>query len=357
LSNSNTYTIVGVMSGTSLDGLDLALCEFENSGISYKFKILKSETVAYSDTQREKLKNASLLAAENFSRLDFLFGKFIGSEVKKFINDVAVKPDAVASHGHTIFHQPKNGFSVQAGCGATIAAECGLTTVCDFRSLDVALKGQGAPLVPIGDKFLFNQFQSCLNIGGIANISFDNKENKRVAFDICPANMALNHFAGIAGLDYDKDGDLARRGKCDTELLEILNNLSFYHKTGAKSLGREWFEQAFLSIVENYGLNLNDTLNTLTQHVAEQVAKVLNKESLRSVLITGGGTYNIFLIEELKSRFKGEIHIPDDQTVNFKEALIFAFLGYLRINSKINTLSSVTGATRDSIGGAVYLGG
>jgi anhydro-N-acetylmuramic acid kinase len=344
------------MSGTSLDGLDLALCEFENLADSYSYKIHKAQTFSYSDSQKEKLRTAHLLSAENYSRLDYLYGKYISETVQRFIKESSLKADAIASHGHTVFHQPKNGFSTQVGSGAAIAAESGLTTVCDFRSVDVALKGQGAPLVPIGDKYLFSDFESCLNLGGIANISFDNENGDRVAFDICPVNMALNHFSKKEGLEYDNNGELAKQGICNGELLDILNNLSFYSKKGAKSLGREWFEQQFLPITENYQLSVNDTLSTLVHHIAEQIAATLENYKLTSVLVTGGGAFNGFLIEILQKKFNGKIHIPDAQTVNFKEALIFAFLGYLRLNNKINTLSSVTGAIRDSVGGAIYSG-
>lgn len=344
------------MSGTSLDGLDLALCEFQNAGAGYGYKILKAETVPYSSSQKQKLSGAHRLNAEEYFRFNVLYGKFIAAQVNTFLTGVAEKPTAIASHGHTIFHQPENGFSIQAGCGATIAAGTGITTVCDFRSLDVALNGQGAPLVPLGDKLLFGEFESCLNIGGIANISFDNEKKGRVAFDICPANMAFNYFAAKAGKEYDAGGEMARQGHCNEDLLSILDGLNFYTKGGAKSLGREWFEQEFLPLAEQYGLTVPHTLSTLVHHAAGQVAKVLEAHRLESVLVTGGGAFNKFFIETLQKKYAGKIHIPDALTVNFKEALIFAFLGYLRLHNRINTLASVTGALRDSVGGAVYSG-
>ncbi len=352
--NSGKYSILGIMSGTSLDGLDLALCEFDKKGDLYGFKMVKSQTVSYSEKQKNKLKNAYELNVESYFRLHHLFGKYIAKEINHFLKD-GVKPDAIASHGHTIFHQPKMGFSTQIGCGATIAALTGITTVCDFRSVDVALNGQGAPLVPLGDKLLFPQYKSCLNLGGIANISFDDKNNKRLAFDICPANMGLNYFAQKTGADYDKNGELSREGNCHNDLLNDLNALGFYKLKGAKSLGREWFETIFLPLVEKHNLEIKDTLCTLTHHAAKQIAGVLTDTEIKNVFITGGGAHNVFLLEILKSYFKGEIILANTILINFKEALIFAFLGMLRMNNQINTLSSVTGAKNDSVAGAVYL--
>ncbi len=344
------------MSGTSLDGLDIALCEFEGEADNLSYKILKADTISYSAAQKNKLRSLPFLNVENYFKLHHQFGKFIGKEILKFMNGVPGKPNAIASHGHTVFHQPEKGFSTQFGCGATITAQTNITTVCDFRSLDVALAGQGAPLVPIGDKLLFNQYKSCLNIGGIANISFT-KNNSRIAFDVCFANMALNYFAQLAGSDYDKNGDWAKQGNCNEELLNNLNNLSFFKIKSAKSLGRENFENEFLYCIEKSKLPVNDILNTLVDHIAFQIAQVLNENKLEDVFVTGGGAHNTFLIEVLKKYYKGKIIIPDETTINYKEALIFALLGHLRLNEQTNTLSSVTGAKHDSVGGAVYFSG
>jgi len=341
------------MSGTSLDGLDLALCEFRGSGEELSYKILKSNTISYSADQKIKMRSLPYLNVENYFKLHHQFGKFIGKEVANFLKGESEKPDAIASHGHTVFHQPTKGYSTQIGCGATIAAYSGITTICDFRSLDVALNGQGAPLVPIGDELLFGKHESCLNIGGIANISF-RKNNLRVAFDICVANMALNYFAQLTGSDYDKDGNGAKSGNFNQALFNELNKLEFLKLKGAKSIGREWFESEFLYVIQKHKLPVNDILNTLVKHIAFQIADVLNENKLNDVLITGGGAHNTFLIEALKEYYKGKINIPDTVTINYKEALIFALLGYLRMKEEINTLSSVTAAKKDSVGGAVY---
>jgi len=356
VSESDKYTAVGVMSGTSLDGLDLALCEFEKKGEHYHYSILKSVTVPYLEKQQTKLKNASAQDAEHYFRLHHIYGKYIAGEINNFLKDSKQKPGIISSHGHTVFHRPSEGFTTQIGCGATIAALTGITTVCDLRSMDVALKGQGAPLVPLGDKLLFGNYESCLNLGGIANISFNHAGKNRVAFDICIANMALNFFANQLGMDYDKEGQVSSRGQLSESLFNKLNALPFYKKKGARSLGREQFETDILMLIEKESLSIQDNLCTLTHHIAYQVAEVLKQNGIKSVLVTGGGARNTFLTETLKSKFPGEVVIPDDVTVDFKEALIFAFLGMLRMKKEINTLRSVTGATSDSIGGAVYIG-
>lgn len=341
--------ILGLMSGTSLDGLDLALCKFSGN---YEFKILKAKTVSYSQAWKNGLSSAQHLSAEKYFELHANYGKFIAQEINLFLQDAPEKPAAIASHGHTIFHQPHLGFSTQLGCGATIAANTGITTVCDFRSLDVAMGGQGAPLVPIGDKLLFGNYAACLNIGGIANISFD-KNGNRIAYDICEANMLLNFLAEKNGKPFDENGDMARAGKINSDLLNVLNSHSYYSESGAKSLGREWFEKNILPLIEKSNLNTNDLLATSTEHVAQIISDELNKENIKNVFITGGGAFNTFLIERITSKTTTEIILPEAQTINFKEALIFAFLGYLRLNESVNTLSSVTGAKSNSVGGVV----
>ena len=347
--------VLGLMSGTSLDGLDMALCEFASHDKGYTYTILKAETVHYSADWKKELNEAQHLSAENYFALHAKYARFMAGEVKQFFKKSLALPVAIASHGHTVFHQPKNGFSTQLGCGATLAALTGLTTVCDFRSLDVALGGQGAPLVPVGDTLLFKDYEACLNLGGIANISFDTKDGKRVAYDSCVVNLLLNHLSEQVGHAFDKDGNIAKSGRVNQHLLEYWNSLDYYKMKGAKSLGREWFEKNIVAIVKESKLKPEDLLATSTEHIACIISKELNEHALKKVLVTGGGAYNAFLIEKLKTKSNAEIVIPDDTVIQFKEALIFAFLGYLRLNQKPNTLSSVTGSKTDSIGGAVYL--
>lgn len=343
--------IVGIMSGTSMDGLDLALCEFKTQNGQVSFSLLASQTIAYEPTWKEQLQNAFNASAQAYFKLHSAYGVYIGQQVNAFLTKHQQTANAIASHGHTIFHQPQLGFTTQIGCGATIAAKTGVTTVCDFRSIDVALNGQGAPLVPIGDRDLFPSLESCLNIGGIANISFT-KHTKTSAFDICVANMALNYLTETVEKAFDDGGKMAQAGNCDDVLLQSLLKLN----TQQQSLGREFFENHFLPVLNHSTISLNDKLTTCVEYTALQISETLNHQQLNSVLITGGGAYNTFLIERLKYYYKGSIEIPADEIIQFKEAIIFAYLGYLRLNETVNTLNSVTKASRDSIGGAVYLG-
>lgn len=341
------------MSGTSLDGLDLVACRFFCDN-TWSFEILKAITIPYSHKWINKLSSASQLNALDFALLNNDFGKFIGKQVSSFCNGLSDRPILIGSHGHTIFHQPHKKLTVQIGSGASIAAYTGIKTVCDFRSLDVALEGQGAPLVPVGDELLFGEYDFCLNLGGIANISF--KENdERKAFDICPANMAFNLFTKELGFEYDLDGNFGRSGKINGELLHLLNSLDFYKQDGPKSLGREWFENDFLPLINSFQLSQVDTLRTLYEHVSDQLAQAIEKYPKGRILITGGGAHNVFLIELFSEKTKHKTVVPSQQIIDFKEAIVFAFLGLLRLREEPNCLKSVTGSTKDHSGGAIYL--
>jgi anhydro-N-acetylmuramic acid kinase len=353
--NNQGALILGVMSGTSLDGLDLALCEFSPDKDKFQFHIKAAKTFNYPEIWKQRLSSIRDASAEKYFAMNELYGRYIAEKVNSFLADKE-KPRAVASHGHTVFHQPQAGFTAQIGCGATIAANTGLTTISDFRSLDVAHGGQGAPLVPIGDRLLFGQYQACLNLGGIANISYDNKQGERVAYDVCVTNMLLNYLAETRGEAYDAGGDMARKGKVDQAFLAKLDALAFYSQEGAKSIGREWFEKHLLPLFENSPLSLHDQLATATEHIAGVLSRTLDAHKIKNVLLTGGGAFNDFLVERVRARTGCEIILPSEEIVNFKEALIFALLGFLRLNETVNILSSVTGARTESCGGAVYLG-
>lgn len=337
------------MSGTSLDGLDIALCRFSAESGKTGYELLAAETIAYEPVWKERLRNAFDATAEQYFKLHSLYGEYIAAEVSAFLKKHGQNPDYLASHGHTVFHRPQLGFSTQIGCGATIAAHTGIATICDFRSLDVALKGQGAPLVPIGDRDLFPEFESCLNIGGIANISFT-KNGSTSAFDCCVANMALNYLAEKAGKPYDDGGKMASSGQPDKALLTDLLSLH----NDQRSLGKEWFDARFLPELEKHGGSIADQLATCVEYTALMLGGILQKHGIQSVLITGGGAYHTYLITRLKAHYQGKIEIPSDAVIQFKEAIIFAYLGYLRATNQINTLSSVTKAVRDSIGGCIY---
>jgi anhydro-N-acetylmuramic acid kinase len=340
------------MSGTSLDGLDIACCRFEVKDKIWTYKILAAATVSYSATWKKRLGQAHRLSGVQLAKLDADFGTFIAQQVNHFTKAYRTgKPDLLSSHGHTVFHQPGKGFTLQIGSGAAIAALTGIPTACDFRTGDVALGGQGAPLVPVGDKLLFSGYDACLNIGGIANISFA-QAKKRKAFDICPANLVLNHFAQKKKLPFDRGGKLAASGQVDWKIFDRLNALPFYAAQQSKSLGREWIEEFVLPLLEK--LPVNDALATAAEHSAFQVARTLNAFKIKNVLVTGGGAYNEDLLNRVRAYATAGIIVPGDLTVQFKEALIFALLGVLRVRGEVNCLEEVTGASRDSVGGAVY---
>ncbi len=341
------------MSGTSLDGLDIVLCKFVFNN-KWEFEILKSETIEYNTLWKKNLSKAQALSGIDLLLLHKEYGRFIGESINQFMDNTNETVDFVSSHGHTVFHQPAKKLTLQIGDGAEIAAVTGITSISDFRSMDVALDGQGAPLVPIGDELLFPEYDYCINIGGFANISF-NENDKRLAYDVCPANIVLNLLANKLGQTYDKGGILGRSGKVNNELLEKLNKLDYYNKKHPKSLGKEWLNEIFIPILEKYNISLSNKIRTVYEHIALQISQAINTTKKSKTLITGGGAYNNFLIELIKQKTKSEIIIPDKNIVEFKEALIFAFLGVLRYNNQINCLASVTDAKRDSSGGIIHL--
>jgi anhydro-N-acetylmuramic acid kinase len=348
------HTVLGLMSGTSLDGADIAICNFQEDNGEWNFSLLYAKTFPYDPIWHDKLKNAHNSIGRELIELDRAYGDYLAQIINTAIGESKITPDIIASHGHTIFHTPLNRLTFQIGHGANIAAGTGLPVVSDFRSVDVALGGQGAPLVPVGDKILFADYGSCLNIGGFANISFD-ISGIRKAFDICPVNIVLNEFAGKFGKKFDEDGLLGRNGNIDKELLLRLNHLDYYRADLPKSLGREWIEEYFMPLVDSSTLSTEDKFNTLYYHFAYQIATVFKKHDISSALVTGGGAYNKFLMECISGISKTSLIIPDKLTIEFKEALIFAFLGLLRYLNSVNIYSSVTGAKRNSIGGAIYM--
>jgi len=349
------YTVVGVMSGTSLDGIDLAHIVFTVHDEQWDFEICESETIAYSIDWLNKLKTAINLSNAALANLNHDYTQLLATTINGFINKHQLTNlDAVCSHGHTILHQPQNGFTLQIGNLPTIATLTQNTVVCDFRVQDVQLGGQGAPLVPIGDQILFAEYDYCMNLGGFSNISFVEKKH-RVAFDISPVNTVLNHYANGLGFDYDDKGMISRSGNCYPDLLKELNSLPFYQKNYPKSLGFEFVKETILPLTESYNIPIADKLNSFTKHIAIQIATALPSKKGK-LLITGGGAYNDFLIEMIQNQLpEMEIIIPDYKTLEFKEALIFGLLGVLKLRNEINVLSSVTGAKFDHSSGIIHL--
>ncbi len=347
----NKRYAIGVMSGTSLDGVDLVYVSFKKNE-TYSFEIIHAKTIAYEDEWKEKLQNAFDESIQEIVKLDVEYGFYLGNLINDFIDEHQIETiEFIASHGHTILHDPSEGVTLQIGNGDVITQMTECKVVCNFRIQDVELGGQGAPLVPIGDKLLFSEYTYCLNLGGFANISFENN-NKRIAFDICPVNIVMNHYTRKIGLEYDDKGTLASKGKLNRTLLEELNSLSFYASNEPKSLGYEFVVEVVFPMIDKFNLPIEDILRTFTAHVVEQISKKINNQG--DFLITGGGTYNIFLIEELKKKISNTIIVPKPMLIDFKEALIFAFLGLLRVDNQVNCLKSVTGAKKDHSSGQIY---
>ena len=350
----NSYNVVGVMSGTSLDGIDLAHIHFSIKNEKWSFEIDQCETISYPIDWLNKLKIAVGFSKEELIELNQNYTTFLGTTIRTFLDKNAITNlDAVCSHGHTILHQPQNGFTLQIGNLPEIAQFVGNTVVCDFRIQDVQLGGQGAPLVPIGDRILFSDYDYCLNLGGFSNVSFEN-DGKRIAFDISPVNTVLNFYANQLGFDYDDKGKISRSGEINSELLSILNALDYYQKPFPKSLGFEFVKGIVLPLMDQFSIPTEDKMLTFTEHIAQQIGFALPTKKGK-ILVTGGGAYNDFLIERMQHFLPEiEIIIPNSTLLEYKEALIFALLGVLKLRNEMNALASVTGAKYDHSSGVIY---
>lgn len=361
------YRTVGLMSGSSLDGLDIVYAVIEENGGKWSYQIESSDCIAYSDYWQQKLQQATRLSAYDYLVLHTEYGHYLGNTVNDFIekNGLQFKISVIGSHGHTTFHNPGLKMTAQLGDGAAIAAVTGLPVVSDLRALDVALGGQGAPIVPIGEQLLFAGYSYFLNLGGIANLSAHTNDAAPIAFDICPANRVLNMLAALKGQAYDAGGALAAAGQPDIAVLQQLNALDYYQQPFPKSLANEWGTDVVFPILQNSGLLVEDALSTYIEHIAMQVKNALLQASANSgienkkLLITGGGAHNSFLVQRI-SAYLNDIgfstEVPDVATVNYKEALVMALIGVLRWREENNVLSSVTGASRNSVGGAMWMG-
>ncbi|HEX4887862.1 MAG TPA: anhydro-N-acetylmuramic acid kinase [Luteibaculaceae bacterium] len=355
---TKSYTVLGLMSGTSLDGLDMAICRFDWDASRWHYQILAAQTDSLPHTLVSRIQHAKKSRALDLMSLHAHLGQFIGASARNFLQNSGFSCDFVCSHGQTIFHQPEFGVTTQIGDPAYIAALTELPVVADFRSVDIALGGNGAPLVPVGDALLFPSYDACVNLGGFANLSYPQPGNAepsaRLAFDCCPFNTVANYFASQLGKPFDASGHLGSSGQVITPLLERWNSLDFYQRTGPKSLGTEWLEEHFLScVLEQW--QPRDLLRTFYAHAAYQLGRAIPKTPGLRVLVTGGGAYNTFFIDQLKAMHPALVfEIPDPKLIEFKEALIFAFLGVLRWRNEINVWKSVTGSSRSHSAGAIY---
>ena len=347
------------MSGTSLDGLDLCYCHITKDVDKWAFEIVETKSIGYSDAMQSELKDSIYLKADELLQFHNTYGTWLGQQAKQFISEKELDVDFIASHGHTTHHQPENGLTFQLGSGQHLANECGSKVICDFRTNDVALGGQGAPLVPIGDRLFFGEYDFCLNLGGISNVSLERK-GKRIAYDIGLANMILNFITRKIDLAYDKGGELARSGSIIQNMLDSLNGLKYYLLPPPKSIGYEWFVEEVAPIVDATDDTTENLLHTAIHHVCEKVAQQVKQNSTKSensLFVTGGGALNHFLIEVLREKLGAgtKVMVPEKELIEFKEAVVFALMGALRFEQEINVLKSVTGAMRDSSSGVLYL--
>jgi anhydro-N-acetylmuramic acid kinase len=353
MTTKESFRCLGLMSGTSLDGLDIAHCVFEKKESSWSFSVEKGQTIKYSAAWREKLSTAHKLKTEDLLELDHAYGAFLGKTCKTFLEKNSLTVDFIASHGHTIYHQPKRKFTFQLGNGNDLHALAETPVIYDFRSLDVALSGEGAPLVPAGDKFLFSEYDVCLNLGGIANLSMD-VNGSRVAYDICFCNMGLNYLAEKSGKEYDKDGDMASDGEVNKELLKKLDSIYKSIRKKRPSIGREMFEKQIKPLIDQKKIPIKDRMATLVESAAKEIVSAIGtpKENV-TVLCTGGGAFNRFFMSRLLDHGGDNVSLilPDENVIKFKEAMVFAFLGVLRMRGEVNCLKSVTRASRDSSAG------
>lgn len=349
-----SYQVVGVMSGTSLDGIDVAHLYFSVKNGVWDYQIGNCQTIPYPSEWLNKLKHALHYSNEELLNLNNDYTQYLGKIIRNFIKENGIETlDAVCSHGHTILHQPQNGFTLQIGNLPKIAEIIGKTVVCDFRVQDVELGGQGAPLVPIGDRLLFSEYDYCLNLGGFSNVSFEEK-GERIAFDISPVNTVLNYYANQLGFDYDDKGEIARSGKINQTLLVELNSIDFYQRKHPKSLGIEFVNSTIFPLINYFTIAIEDKLHTFVEHISIQIAMALSKKEGK-MLVTGGGAYHVFLLERMKYYLpKMEIIVPDSKTLEYKEALIFGLLGVLRLRNEVNVLCSVTGAKQDHCSGFIH---
>ncbi|WP_448519011.1 anhydro-N-acetylmuramic acid kinase [Rhodoflexus sp.] len=351
----NSLYVLGMMSGTSLDGLDLALVEFWQDS-KWHFRLHAATTIPYSEEWKAILSDLENRTAFDYARTDAELGHYFGEQARQFIAAQAAKPLFIASHGHTIFHQPSIRLTTQIGSGAALAASSGYPVICDFRTLDVALGGQGAPLVPAGDRLLFADYDFCVNLGGISNFSVEH-QGKRISYDVAFTNMLFNYLTKKIGKAYDRGGAIARSGKCLPDLLEQFNADPYLQQSFPKSLGKETFVSYYVPLIEASDASVTDVLCTAVHYSAGQLAKNIRQFNYPKpkVLLTGGGAFNTFFVEVLQSQLpEAEIFIPEAEIIAFKEAIVFAFLGVLRYLGQPNCLASVTGASADNCGGAIW---
>lgn len=353
-------TVLGLMSGSSLDGIDMALCEFDGKPGNLYWKIIQTQCIPMPASWKERLAQLPNGSARDLAMADYEFGYFLGDMCREHFGNHQV--DFIASHGHTIFHAPEKGITCQIGNGATIAGRTGISVVSDFRSMDMAAGGQGAPIVSCLDRFVFMDYSVLANLGGIFNLSI-NSPDKTLAWDVCPCNQLLNHLASQKGFDFDPEGQMASKGRVSDELLKLLLNDPYYAMQSPKTLDNQYIVKRYFPLLDQFDCSVEDKLRTVVELIVQSVSNDVKPllmpkpapEDLPKILLAGGGAHNTFLVNQLRENLPfTDIVVPDKTLVDFKEAFLMAFLGYLRVIEHENTLASATGAGWNTIGGCVY---
>ena len=348
---NNKYNVIGIMSGTSCDGLDIAHCLFYKKNNYWIFELINCIDIPYPKQIKDRLLNCSHLDALSLKILDLDLGEFFKNEISKFIQSSESKFDLISSHGHTVFHDPKKKLTYQIGNPFIIYSSIRIPVVFNFRELDVIMSGEGAPLVPYGDKKLFNEFDYCINIGGILNIS-KLYEKKLIGYDICPGNIILNKFSRKLRKEYDIDGRLSSSGNFNSTLFKVLNEIDYYKGEIPKSLDISYIEKIYYPLFTD--IDPKDILHTYVNHIAYQINNAIQKKKSR-VLLTGGGAFNAHILKKISyyNKHDHKFIVPNKDIIIFKEAIIFAFLGFLKLLKKKNISKSVTGSNFSSSSGLI----
>ncbi len=347
------------MSGSSLDGLDVAACLLTAENGQWYYHMEAAHTYPFPDSLRLALQKAGGKASgEDVDTADAQLGQFSAACVRTFLNDYDVTvPLLIAQHGHTLVHAPAEGYSLQIGNAAVLANSTGIPVVSNFRNADIAAGGQGAPLVPICDELLFNDYAFCLNIGGIANVSM-RIQGERIGYDICPANQLLNFLALEKGLPYDAGGKIAASGQINNQLLTALEEQPYYRLAPPKSLDNGYVQQAFLTLLQQFDIPLEDKLRTCTEHIALRISQSFLSAGATQkdrILISGGGAFNTFLVERIQMLSDIPIPLPDRKVIEYKEALAMALMAALFWRKENNCIPSVTGARQAVCSGTLHM--
>jgi len=366
MSKGKKYHAIGLMSGSSLDGIDLALTTFEvETQPKGELRVLhweieKSKTIPYPAQWVSDLQKAPEMSGLELSLLHSKLGNYFGQVVLEFSKETDSPIDYISSHGHTVFHYPQKKMTLQIGDGAAIAALTGIDVFDNFRLQDIAAGGEGAPLAPIVDAYLFPEIKYTLNLGGIANINIKTA-NGYLAYDLCGANQILNALSKEAGKEYDENGQIAAKGQIIPKLLRQANQWDYLRLAPPKSLDNRQVQNHTVRLFSSYPSPLEDRMFTAVHHIGYQIAASIHPHVgfvPEQLLITGGGALNTFLVSVIKEYLSPNIEIikAPDSLINFKECVLMGLLGLLNIYQLPTTLPSVTGAKWKTVGGCFHRG-